>query len=48
MDEHSRPRYEATTREKVIQVLLGILITLIFTAIAFGVLILFIKELHFQ
>jgi hypothetical protein len=45
MDRGTRRR-EATTREKVVQVILGLLIYALFTAIALGVLVVLVKVHH--
>lgn len=44
MTERPKGRREATTREKVAQVILGLLVFALITAIALGVLILLVKE----
>jgi len=41
-----RARREASTREKVVQVLLGLLMFVIFSLLALAVLIILVKEQH--
>ena len=41
-----RDRREASTREKVVQVLLGLLMFVIFSLLALAVLIILVKEQH--